>query len=114
MHLFTLALLTAALLALGGAPLHAQTWQMPPDNQRCPSKWRASDQRGAGNMMKPETVLRASKLIKTGEVFELAAILSPDAKEAFIKSNRVFNSYTTPALPAPNARVTYEELAVTE
>jgi kynurenine formamidase len=114
MHLFTLALLTAVLLALGGTPLHAQTWQMPPDNQRCPSKWGASDQRGAGNMMKPETVLRASKLIKTGEVFELAAILSPDPKEAFINTNRVFNIYTKPALPIPNARVANEELVVTE
>ena len=45
-------------LGLGGTGLHAQTWQMPPDSQRCPSKWGAGDQRGSGNMMKPETVLR--------------------------------------------------------
>src|SRR5262245_12544720 len=114
MHLFTLALLTAALLALGGTPLHAQTWQMPPDNQRCPSKWGAGDQRGAGNMMKPEAVLRASKLIKTVKVFELAAIISPDPNEAVINTNRVFNIYATPALPIPNARVANEELVVTE
>src|SRR5262247_3405721 len=114
MHLFALALLTAALLAFYAAPLHAQTWQMPPDNQRCPSKWGVNDQRGAGNMMKPETVLRAAKLIKTGEVFELAAILSQDPKEAFINANRVFNIYTKPALPIPNARVANEELVVTE
>ncbi|MEA2987449.1 MAG: hypothetical protein QOG83_160, partial [Alphaproteobacteria bacterium] len=29
----------AALLALGSAPVSAQGWQMPPENQRCPSKW---------------------------------------------------------------------------
>jgi kynurenine formamidase len=114
MHLFALALATAALLVFGGAPLHAQTWQMPPDSQRCPSKWGASDQRGSGNMMKPDTVLRAAKLIKTGEVFELAAILSSDPKEAFINANRVFNVYTKPALPIPNARQENEELVVTE
>ncbi|TMA12779.1 MAG: hypothetical protein E6J89_03760, partial [Deltaproteobacteria bacterium] len=74
----------------------------------------AGDQRSSGNMMKPETVLRAAKLIKTGEVFELAAVLSPDPKEAFINANRVFNIYTKPALPVANARVANEELVVTE
>jgi kynurenine formamidase len=114
MRFLALAMITAAVLAPSSVPLHAQTWQMPPDNQRCPSKWGAGDQRGAGNMMKPETVLRAAKLIKTGEVFELAAVLSPDPKEAFINANRVFNIYTKPALPIANARVGNEELVVTE
>jgi hypothetical protein len=36
----------------------AQGWQPPADSARCPSKWGANDQRGAGNHMKPETVLR--------------------------------------------------------
>ena len=54
MQLKALAMATAALLVFGSAPLHAQTWQMPPDNQRCPSKWGAADQRGSANMMKPE------------------------------------------------------------
>ncbi len=106
--------MTVAVLVSGSVPLHAQTWQMPPDNQRCPSKWGAGDQRGSGNMMKPERVLRAAKLIKTGEVFELAAILSPDPKEAFINGGRVFNIYTKPSLPTPNARQENEELVVTE
>src|SRR5262245_1435168 len=101
MQLNALAMATAALLAFGSAPLHAQTWQMPPDNQRCPSKWGAADQRGSANMMKPESILRAAKLIKTGELFELAAVLSPDPKEAFLNANRVFNIYTKPALPVP-------------
>jgi hypothetical protein len=78
----------------------AQSWQMPPDDQRCPSKWGAGDQRGSGNLMKPETVLRAARLIKTGEVFELGAVLSPDPKEAFINAGRVFNIYTKPSRAA--------------
>ena len=114
MQLNALAMATSALLAFGSAPLHAQTWQMPPDNQRCPSKWGAADQRGSANMMKPESILRAAKLIKTGELFELAAVLSPDPKEAFLNANRVFNIYTKPALPVPNARVANEELIVSE
>jgi kynurenine formamidase len=114
MRVLALAITSAAMLASGSVRLGAQTWQMPPDNQRCPSKWGAGDQRGAGNMMKPETVLRATKLIKTGELFELAAVLSPDPKEAFINGGRVFNIYTKPSLPTPNARQENEELVVTE
>ena len=87
---------------------------MPPDNARCPSKWGADDQRGSGNLMKPASVLRAAKLIKTGEVFELGAVLSPNPKEAFINAGRVFNIYTKPSPPIPNARQVNEELVVTE
>jgi kynurenine formamidase len=64
--------------------------------------------------MRAETVLRAAKLIKSGEVFELGAVLSPDPKEAFINGNRVFNIYTKPALPVANSRQENEELIVTE
>jgi kynurenine formamidase len=104
----------AATIGLGTPFAQAQSWQMPPDNQRCPSKWGPGDQRGSGNMMKAETVLRAAKLIKTGEVFELGAVLSPDPKEAFINTGRVFNIYTKPSPPIPNARQVNEELVVTE
>ena len=114
MRFIALTIMTAAVLLFVSVPLHAQTWQMPPDSQRCPSKWGAGDQRGAGNMMKPETVLRAARLIKTGELFELAAVLSPDPKEAFINAGRVFNIYTKPSPPIPNARQVNEELVVTE
>src|SRR4030088_3595771 len=106
----------AVVASLGSATLCAQSsqWQMPPDDQRCPSKWGAGDQRGSGNLMKPETVLRAAKLIRTGEVFQLGAVLSPDPKEAFINAGRVFNIYTKPSPPLPNARQVNEELVVTE
>jgi kynurenine formamidase len=56
----------------------AQSWTTPADSQRCPSKWGAADQRGAGNHMKPETVLRATRLIRTGETFELGRVLKSD------------------------------------
>jgi kynurenine formamidase len=104
----------AALLVLAGAPAGAQGWQMPPENQRCPSKWGAGDQRGSGNMMKPEIVLRAARLIKTGETFELGALLSPDTSESFINEGRQFNIYTKPSPPVPNGRQVNEELVITE
>ena len=66
----------AAALGLGSTTVHAQSWQPPADDQRCPSKWGAADQRGAANHMKPDTVLRAARLIRTGEVFELGRVLS--------------------------------------
>src|SRR4029450_8749604 len=72
--------LPVALLAtlLAGASALAQTpsWTPPPDNARCPSKWGAGDERGAGNHMKPQSVLNAIKLIKTGEVIELGHVLN--------------------------------------
>ena len=105
MRSVAIAATIVVLLGLHASASHAQapsqSWQMPPDNQRCPSQWGAGDQRGSGNMMKPETVLRASKLIKTGEVFELGALLSPEEKESFINRGRQFNIYTKPALPNP-------------
>jgi hypothetical protein len=49
--MFAICVLTG--LAASSAPLSAQSWQPPPDAQRCPSKWGAGDERGAGNLMKP-------------------------------------------------------------
>ena len=58
------------------SPTFAQPWHPPTDDERCPSKWGAGDERGAANHMSPETVLRAAQLIRTGEVFELGHVLS--------------------------------------
>src|SRR5262249_56535638 len=44
----------------------------------CPRKGGPGDERGTGNLMKPEPVLRAVKLIKTGEPFELGHELAAD------------------------------------
>src|SRR6266511_474282 len=67
----------AAMLAASGTAL-AQTpsWTPPSENQRCPSKWGAGDERGSANHMKPQTVLNAVKLIKTGDVIELGHVLN--------------------------------------
>src|SRR5215467_7378580 len=114
MRTIIVTIAAAVTITAAPAPSRAQSWQMPPDSARCPSKWGAGDQRGSGNLMQPATVLRAAKLIKTGEVFELGAVLSPDPKEAFINAGRVFNIYTKASPPIPNVRQVNEELVVTE
>ncbi len=114
MRTIAAAIASAAVLVLNIASAAAQGWQMPPESERCPSKWGKDDQRGAANMMTAQSVLQAAKLIKTGEVFELGALLSPDPKEAFINAGRQFNIYTKVSPPVPNARQIQEELVVTE
>lgn len=66
----------AAVSALTCAPALSQSWTVPPESARCPSKWGAGDERGSGNHMKPASVLRATQLIKTGEVIEIAHVMN--------------------------------------
>jgi kynurenine formamidase len=67
----------AATLVASAASAQTPTWTVPAENQRCPSKWGATDERGSANHMKPASVMNAAKLIKTGEVIELAHVLGP-------------------------------------
>jgi kynurenine formamidase len=66
-----------ATLAGGVAVAQAPSWTVPPESARCPSKWGAGDERGSANHMKPARVLETVKLIKAGEVIELAHVLGP-------------------------------------
>ena len=70
------AVLGAMLVSGSAALAQAPSWTPPPESARCPSKWGANDERGAANHMKPQSVLNAVKLIKTGEVIELGHVLS--------------------------------------
>ena len=93
-------------------PIFGQ-WQPPADSQRCPSKWGADDQRGSGNHMKPETVLRATRLIRTGEVFELGRVLKADMP---FSSGRRFEMEVkrTNMNTGSNRRGSNEEIVFTE
>src|SRR3954469_12896081 len=110
---FALVAVFAALLLIDAGPAGAQSWQPPPDSQRCPSKWGPDDQRGSGNLMTPETVLRATKLIRTGEVIELGHVLS--AAMPFT-NGRVFELHTkrTVMNPGINRRGSNEEIIFSE
>jgi kynurenine formamidase len=104
---------TAASLLAGGATATAQSWHPPADSARCPSKWGPGDERGAGNHMKAETVLRAARLIRTGETFELGQVLS--ATMPFFGTRRL-DIYTkrTVMNPGTNTRGSNEEVVVGE
>ena len=103
----------AAAVALSASPAAAQSWQPPADAARCPSKWGAGDERGSGNHMKPESVLRAARLIRTGETFELAHVLSPSMP--FFGTRR-FDLHTKRTFmnPQPNRRGSNEEIVTSE
>jgi len=103
----------AAVLGVGSTAVCAQSWRPPTDAERCPSKWGAGDQRGSGNLMKPETVLRAARLIRTGEVIELGQVLHGSMP---FFGPRIFNMQVkrTNVLPESNRRWSNEEIVTTE
>ncbi len=110
----TLAAAVAALLALSVASAAAQGWQMPPEIERCPSKWGADDQRGTANMMKPETASRPPSSSRPARCSSPAPSCRPTRRDSFINAGRQFNIYTKVSPPIPNARQIQEELVVTE
>jgi kynurenine formamidase len=104
--------LAAVLLAV---PLYAaaQTWKVPAESQRCPSKWGPGDERGSMNHQKPAAVMNAARLIKSGEIIELAHALGPQM--AFFGTRR-FDVHTKRTFmnEFSNMRGSNEELVVTE
>ena len=113
MRTLTLGIALTAALGLTTAAAHAQTWRPPAETQRCPSKWGASDERGSANHMKPDTVLKATRLIKTGEVIEIAHVLNDKMP---ISATRRFDVHVKRTFMNlfSNRRGSNEELVVSE
>ena len=104
-------LLIATLIGFTSAS--AQTWSPPTPEQRCPSKWGAEDERGAANLMGPEAVLRATKLIRQGKVFELGKELN--ATMPFVGERRFSMQLKRTSNPAAtNQQRSNEEIVTTE
>src|SRR5262245_56130958 len=105
---------TAVVLSLAASlPAAAQSWRPPERPQRCPSRWGANDQRGAANHVKPASVARAARLIRTGEMFELGRTLS--AEMVFFGSRRFdLHLKRTAPLLGTNRRGSNEEIVTTE
>jgi kynurenine formamidase len=112
MKCLTLSVATFSCLSLM-ATAHAQSWTVPTPAERCPSKWGADDTRGSANHMKPESVLKAVRLIKTGEVIEIGQVLS-SAMPFF--GTRRFDVHTKRTFmnDGSNRRGSNEELVVGE
>ena len=106
-----LAVITA--LGLSTAAAQGPSWRPPLESQRCPSKWGAGDERGAANHMKPDSVLKAVKLVRTGEVVELGHVLSPTMP---MSATRQFNIHTKRTFmnPQSNRRGSNEEVLLSE
>ena len=102
----------SVISALLAHTAQAQSWAPPSDQERCPSKWGAGDERGAANHMGRETVLRAAGLIQTGDVIELSHVLSGSIP----LGDRHFDLHTKPTRmnPGTNRRGSNEELIVAE
>ena len=113
MPLHRAGLATLVLLGFSIAHAAAQSWQPPSAAERCPSKWGAADERGAANLVTPERVAQAAKLIRTGELIELGRVLSPDMP---LFTGRSFNLYTkrTNGPLGSNKRYSNEEVVTTE
>ena len=113
MRSLTIALVVLLTIAVTGSLAHAQSWRPPADSQRCPSKWGAGDERGSGNHMGKESVLRAAKLIKIGEHIELGQVLSADMP--FFGTRR-FDVHTKRTFmnPQANRRGSNEEVLISE
>jgi kynurenine formamidase len=106
-------LATAAAQAQGQTQAQAPSWTVPAESQRCPSKWGAADERGSVNHQKAAAVLNAAKLIKTGEVIELAHVLGPSM--AFFGTRRFdVHIKRTFMNQFSNMRGSNEEIIITE
>ena len=102
-----------AALLLCATAVQAQSWMPPPESTRCPSKWGPTDERGSGNHMRAQTLLNAVKLIKTGEVIELAHPLNGAMPFFGTRRFDVHMKRTFMNQPA-NERGSNEELVVSE
>jgi kynurenine formamidase len=91
----------------------AQSWQPPSPTARCPSKWGAANERGSGNHMTPANVLRAARLITTGQTFELSHVIARDMP---LNPGRQFDVHTKRSTGpfGTNQRYSNEELVVSE
>jgi len=105
----------AVIVALGLSSAAAQSpsWRPPADSQRCPSKWGAADERGSGNHMKAESVLKAVRLVRTGEVVELGHVLNASMP---ISATRRFDVHTKRTFmnKPSNRRGSNEEVLLSE
>src|SRR6266850_4649483 len=113
MRRIVIGLAVIAALGLSTAAAQGPSWRPPSESQRCPSKWGAGDERGSANHMKPDSVLKATRLIKTGEVIEIAHVLNDKMPFAGTRRFDVHIKRTFMNQPS-NRRGSNEEIVISE
>jgi kynurenine formamidase len=108
-----LSVIIAVSFSALASAANAQSWRPPSADIRCPSKWGAADERGSANHMNPANVLRAARLIKTGETFELGHVLGRDMP---LNPGRQYDVHTKRSTGpfGSNQRYSNEELVISE
>src|SRR6266850_2730981 len=82
----TLSIVAIVVIAALSQPARAQGWNPPPPEKRCPSQWGPSDERGAANLQMPQAVLKATRMIREGKVYELGKVLDPSIPRSGARS----------------------------
>jgi kynurenine formamidase len=111
MNKFGIAAVVFAIVVPGVAL--GQSWKPPAAGQRCPSKWGPIDERGSANHQTPAAVLKAARLIRTGEVIEPGHVLSPTMPFFGTRRFDVHTKRTFMNQPS-NRRGSNEEIVITE
>src|SRR5260370_16320740 len=100
MRVDTSAFAAVLIFAILSQPARAQSWNPPPPEKRCPSQWGADDERGAANLQTPQAVLKATRMIREGKVYELGKVLEPSIPRSGARSY----SLNLPPTSAPHTR----------
>lgn len=87
MKTFTTLALTISLALSAGIAAAADT----PKADWYPSKYGASDEIGAANLLTPDVVLKAAKLVKTGKTYPLGVEINKDLPAFRHRSFKLYN-----------------------
>src|SRR5260221_6828436 len=86
MRVDTAAFSAVLIFAILSQPARSQGWNAPRLESRCPSQWGANDERGAANLQTPLAVLKATRMIREGTVYELGKVLEPSIPRSGARS----------------------------
>jgi len=107
--------LVLGTLLVGSAAVAAAQTTTPIGPQWWPSRWGPGDEAGASNLMTPEKVLEAVKLITTGKVYRLGRPYEPGMPMRGLRNYKlVIPSFPTAGPFAKNRLIFNEELVTGE
>jgi len=107
--------LVAAMLLGATAPAAFAQATTPVGPQWWPSRWGPGDEAGASNLMTPEKVLEAVKLITTGKVYRLGRVYEPGMPMRGLRNYKlVIPSFPTAGPFAKNRLIFNEEFVTGE